>query len=304
MDELIELSERPVADELYMIAGWHQWADAGAISSGLPKYLIEQTGARKIGTLKSDQFYLFQIPGTHDFMRPVIKFRDGYRQAVTFHTNEIYYSGDARRGMVIFVGEEPHVGIERYAEAFFNIAKELGVRRVAGLGGVYGAMPYDKDRMVSCVYSLPHMREEMAEYAVRFSDYEGGASLGSYLADQAERMGVEYFTYYGFVPAYDFSHVSEKTQGLRIENDYRAWHEVLRRFNHMFQLGIDLTDIERRSLELTDSVATKLGELGRKLPQFDVQAFVESLDNDFRETPFMPLDVWERGLGDLFDDKE
>ena len=53
MDELIELSERPASEELYMIAGWHQWADAGAISSGLPKYLIDQTGARKIGTIKS-----------------------------------------------------------------------------------------------------------------------------------------------------------------------------------------------------------------------------------------------------------
>ena len=35
MNSLVELTERPVALETFMIAGWHQWADAGAISSGL-----------------------------------------------------------------------------------------------------------------------------------------------------------------------------------------------------------------------------------------------------------------------------
>ena len=62
MDELVELSEIPVADEIYMIVGWHQWADAGAISSGLPEYLIELTNAHKIGEIRPDGFYLFQVP--------------------------------------------------------------------------------------------------------------------------------------------------------------------------------------------------------------------------------------------------
>lgn len=34
----------------YMIAGWKpQWSDGGEISSGLPQYLVEKLGARKIG---------------------------------------------------------------------------------------------------------------------------------------------------------------------------------------------------------------------------------------------------------------
>ena len=64
-----------------MIAGWHQWADAGSISSGLPLYLIEQTQARKIGRIKPDGFYLFQIPGAHHLLRPVVKLNEGYREA-------------------------------------------------------------------------------------------------------------------------------------------------------------------------------------------------------------------------------
>jgi proteasome assembly chaperone (PAC2) family protein len=304
MDELLVLDEIPKADEIYMIAGWQQWADAGAVSSELPRYLIQHTHAQRIGHIKSDPFYVFQIPGTHGFLRPEIKMEDGYRVSLATHKNEVYYTGSERRGLVIFTGEEPHLSGERYAEAFFNLAKELSVKRVCALGGVYGSMPYDKDREVSCSYSLKRMRDELTEYAVRFSNYEGGASLCTYLVDWAEQADVEYFSLYAFVPAYDFSHLSKQLQGLRIESDYRAWCELVRRLNHMFHLGIDLADLEQQSGLLTASVAAKVEELQNKMPQVNVKAYIESLSANFNETPFMPLDVWERGLSDLFDDKE
>ena len=66
MSDAVEIWETPKAREIYMLAGWRQWADAGSISSGLPQYLIQQTGARHIGSIRSDGFYLFQFPGTHD----------------------------------------------------------------------------------------------------------------------------------------------------------------------------------------------------------------------------------------------
>src|SRR5512143_2347788 len=103
MDELVVLDEKPKADESYMIAGWHQWADAGSVSSELPRYLVEHTKARRIGRIRSDSFYLFQVPGTHDFLRPDIKFVDGHRRSLTLHKNEIYYTGDQHTGLVLFL---------------------------------------------------------------------------------------------------------------------------------------------------------------------------------------------------------
>jgi len=190
MDDLLRLFEKPETEELYMIAGWRQWADAGAVSSALPGYLVEQTDARKIGEIRSESFYLFQIPGTQQFLRPEIKLEAGYRKELHPKKNEIFYAGDAQRGLVIFLGDEPHLYVERYAEAFFDIATELRVRRVATVGGIYATVPYDKDRDISCNYSLPGMKEELTEYALKFSDYEGGVSIGSYLLDHAERLGI------------------------------------------------------------------------------------------------------------------
>lgn len=303
MDELVELWEKPIADEIYMIAGWHQWADAGNISSGLPEYLIQQADARKIGEIGPDGFYLFQIPGTHHFLRPEIKLEDGYRQEITERLNEFYYTGDKKKGLVIFLGEEPHLSEGRYAEAFLDAVEALGVIRVAALGGVYGAMPYDKDREVSCVYSLRGMKDELSDYAVRFSDYEGGVTIGSLLVDRAERRRVEFIDLYAFVPAYDFGQSEDQFQGIRIESDFKSWYDLMRRLNHMFDLSLDLEDLEQQSSELVSALDSKIAELERNLPGLKVREYMEELARDFSERSFMPLDdVWERELGDLFSD--
>jgi proteasome assembly chaperone (PAC2) family protein len=300
MAELLNLWEKPPAEEIYMIAGWHQWADAGAISSGLPQYLIRRTEAQKIGEIRPDNLYLFQIPGAAG-LRPEIKLVDGYRQELRNRKNDLYYATINRKGLVIFLGDEPNMNIENYADAFFNAVRELRVRRVAVVGGVYASTPYDKDRNVSCTYSLPRMKEELATYAIRFSNYEGSVSIGSYLVDHAERDKVEYFSFYGFVPAYEFSQSGLPIQGLRIENDYRSWYEIMRRFNYMFDLGFDLSDLARQSDDLTASMDEKVEELKKKMPQFRLSEYLERLAKEYEELSFMPLDdVWERELRDIF----
>lgn len=305
MDELVELHEVPAAGEVYMIVGWHQWADAGAISSGMPEYLIEWTSATKIGEIKPDGFYLFQIPGTHHLLRPEIKLEDGYRQELRAKKNEFYYAGDEHKGLVIFLGEEPHQNEDRYAEAFFDAVEVLGVKRVVALGGVYGAMPYDLDREVSCVYSLPWMKQELDDYACKFSNYEGGSTIGTYLVDKAEERGIEFVVFYGFVPSYDFSELSILLTGMRIENDYRAWYELMRRLNHMFGVDIDLTDLEQKTEELIASMDAQIDELEQKAPRLKIREYLQELAAEFTERPFMPLgDVWKRELRDLFDENE
>jgi proteasome assembly chaperone (PAC2) family protein len=305
MSDLLTLWEEPEAEEIYLIAGWRQWADAGAISSGLPHYLIEQYGARKIGEIVPDSFYLFQIPGAHHFLRPEIKLEDGYRKELRPRRNEFFYTNFHGKGLVIFLGEEPHMNIDPYADLFFQAAKRLHVRRVAVLGGVYGSVPYDKDRTVSCSYSMRRMKSELEKYALRFSNYEGGVSIGTYLADRAEREGVEYFTLYGFVPAYDFSQTGGSVQGLRIESDFRSWYEIMRRLNFMFDLGLDLSDLARQSDELSTSMDAKFEELKQKLPQLRLDDYLARLDQEFEELPFMPLaDVWEQELRDILGDLE
>jgi proteasome assembly chaperone (PAC2) family protein len=303
MSDLFVLREVPDAQEIHMIAGWHQWADAGSVSSGLPPYLVELTHARRIGEIKPTGFYMFQIPRAHDLLRPKIALDDGYRKHLETKRNEFFYAGDEQKGLVLFLGEEPHLNVERYVEAFLDAAVELGVKRVVTVGGVHAPVPYDRDRQVSCAYSLPSLRAELEKYAVQFSDYEGGSSIGTYLIHRAEHRGIELVSFYVLVPFYDFMHISIRFAGIQLEEDFKAWYDLLRRFSHMFGLGLDLTSLEGKSRQLLAIVDAQINELDEEMPELQVREQIAEMTAGFEETSFMPLsDVWGRELKDLFED--
>ena len=302
MEELIELKEIPQASEVTMIAGWRQWADAGSTSSGLPEYLVQLTGARAIGSIRSDGFYLFQFPGTHDLVRPVVQFKDGYPVALRSQRNDLFYAGDSQRGVVFFLGDEPHLNIEGYVSAFFQAARQLGVKRIIGMGGVYGELPYEKERSISCIYSLPRLKDELKDLAVNFSDYHGGSSIESYLCKRAGEQGLEFIAFYAFVPAYDFSNITHINSTVQIENDFMAWLGIMRRINYLLKTNFDLSDLEKKSIQLVQTVNEKMDELDRAAPQLGIRDYLARLAEDFTEMPFNPLDdFWESKLRKILD---
>ncbi|MGW8250261.1 MAG: PAC2 family protein [Anaerolineales bacterium] len=302
------LWDKPVDDEVYLLVGWRQWADAGSVSSGLPQYLIRQTDAHQIGTIHPDGFYLFQIPGTHDLVRPVVRFEEGYPVSLKRRQNDFHYAGLNGRGLVIMLGDEPHLDAERYVDTVLNAAKELKVKRIVSFGGVYGELPYDKERLVSAIYSQPELKSEFDDLAVNLSDYRGGASIGSYLCKRAGELGMESVGFYAFVPIYDFSDLGIVENTIRIENDYLAWLGVMRRVNYMLKLGFDLTDLEERSQHLIEVVDKKIAEMDEAAPQAGLRDYLQRLSDEFDEVSFNPLDeIWEeeiRRLMDRFDDTE
>jgi predicted ATP-grasp superfamily ATP-dependent carboligase len=299
-DEVI-LTERPTAKEIYMLIGWRQWADGGSVSSGLPQYLIEKTKARKIGSISPDGFYLFQIPGTHDLVRPAVKFNEGFPEYLESEHNDFFYSEDQNKGIVYFLGDEPHLDAERYINAILYAAKEMGVKRIIGFGGVYGELPYDKERLISCTYSLPHLKQELDQLAVRYSNYQGGGSIGSYLCKRAGEQEIEYISFYAFIPTYDFSSIPNATNSIHIENDFTAWLGIMKRLNSMLKLNFDLSELEEKSQRLVKLIATKIEEIDEATPDFSVQDYINELNVNFEELTFHPMDdFWEEELGRLF----
>jgi len=302
MNEMIELWDRP-AGAKYMIAGWRQWADAGSVSSGLPEYLIRWTRAKKIGLLKAGGFYLFQIPGTHHLLRPFVKLRDGHRESMAERRNELFYAQSEQNGILIFLGDEPHYNEERYTDAFLDMAEELAVERVVVLGGVNGPVPYDKSREFSCVYSHPKMRDELASYAIKFSDYQGGSTIGTYLAHKAEKRGVEVVVFYAMVPAYQFSGASAMAEVMSMDEDYRAWYDLMRRICYMFSFDLDLSDLRERADAIVAAWDAEIKKLD-DIAGLGVREYLDSIAVNFAERPFEPLSqAWEDALGDMFEDQ-
>ena len=301
MNEALDLWENP-AGVRYLIAGWHQWADAGSVSSELPAYLIRRTSAKKIGQLKPEGFYLFQIPGAHHLLRPVVKLQDGQRMGMSERKNELFHAQSGQDDILIFLGTEPHCDEDRYCDAFLDMAEELGIERIVIFGGVHGPVPYDKNREFSCIYSHRRMRDELTRYAVRFSDYEGGSTIGAYLAHRAEKRDVEVVVLYAMVPSYQFSGTSVLAQVMSMEEDYKAWYDLMRRICYMSGFGFDLSDLSQRADAMKAAWEAQIEQL-EIVSELDVGDYLETVDQDFTERTFEPLSrAWEDALGDLFED--
>jgi proteasome assembly chaperone (PAC2) family protein len=298
----VDLWEEPRARNIYMIIGWRQWADAGSVSSGLPEYLVKHTHARQIGTIPPDGFYLFQLPGTHDLLRPVVRFERGHPTSLDTPHNDLYYTGNNQRGLVILCGDEPHVDVERYTASILHVARKLNIQRIISLGGVYGELPYEHERTIHGIVSRPELRGEMERLAIGLSDYQGGASIGSYLCRRAGDQDIDMIGFYAFVPAYDFSSVETVGGLIRVENDYTAWLGIMRRLNYMFSLKLNLADLEKRSRQLHQAMDDKMEEIQQAAPQFGLREYLQRLAEEHEEVVFNPDDeFWEEKLRDLFD---
>ena len=303
MSEALDIWYKPESKELYMIAGWRQWADAGSVSSGLPEYLLQKANARPVGTIHPGGFYLFQIPGTHNLLRPVVKFDEGFPESLQAQRNDLYFSGNEQRGLVYFLGDEPHLDIERYVADFLEAAETLGVKRIIGLGGVYGEVPYNKERSIISTFSLPGLKEQVKALAVNFSDYQGGASIGSFICRRAADKGIEYVSFYALAPLYDFSNLAQVTHAIRIEKDYLAWYGIMQRINYMLKMDVDLSELEELSHRQVENLDKEVEELESASPQLGVREYFERLTKEFTETPFIPPDdFWDEKLSGLFKD--
>lgn len=305
MQDAVELWDHPQAKEIYLVAGWRQWADGGSVSSGLPEYLVQLTQARQIGQIRPDGFYMFQFPGTHDLVRPVIRFKNGYPQSIETPENRFFYTENNGRGIVIFLGDEPHLDIERYVQSFLGVARKLRVKRIIGLGGVYGEFPYEKERSISGSYSLRRMKAEIQDLALQLTNYEGGASIGSFICRRAGERRMEYVGMYAFVPMFDFSNAAQLSHRLQIENDYLAWLAVMRRVNYMTKANFDLSDLIQKGQEEIRDITKKIEELDKMAPQLGLREYFHKVSDEFTETPFIPLDdVWEENVRRILDKYE
>ncbi len=292
-EELFTFTDKPEANHL--IAGWRrQWSNGGRISSGLPRYLIEKNGGRQIGQMSeyvNRMCYPFQVAGTHDAFRPAAAFHEGLPSSAMSRQNSFYEIGN---GLLVFLGEEPWYRLDIYSEAFFTAIADLGIRQTVAVEGVNGPAPPDLERRITCVYSQAQMREQLERYGVQFSSYGSrgrqGPTIGMALVSVAhyEYPDVQMFRMGAMAPMYPF--MTSNNNQLGITQDHRAYYDILRRLRSLFDIEMDLSELEqmgnRESQELLDNLE-RLGSTNNEAKQI-----IDQVRLDYQYTPFVePVDL-------------
>jgi predicted ATP-grasp superfamily ATP-dependent carboligase len=278
---VLEKEKIKLAKPTFMIAGFNQWANAGNVSSGIPEYLIEKLKARRIGHIRKDDFYFYQMPGSHYMFRPSVKYVEGYEEYYQEETiNDFHYAEIGEKGLVIFIGTEPNQHEDMYVNTLLDGAKELGVKRIIVPSGVGFEVPFDKERLVSCNYSLKQIREELEDYAVSFSNYDRSATIGMVINHYCTKRGIESVGMTARTPSYQLS--------LTIFTDKRAMYDLLRRIRHMFVINLDLSDLEKESEQQSSDFKNSITKLCMENPDLEPQitTYMEQIRERFNEVKY------------------
>ena len=286
-EQLFVFDEKPSAQ--YLIAGWRrQWSNGGRISSGLPRYLIDKLGARKIGELGpevSKMCYPFQVAGTHDAFRPAVAYQEGLPSQSMSRENSFF---DAGNGLIVFLGEEPWYRLDVYGEGFFQAIKDLGIKQTVAVEGVNGPAPPDMERRITCAYSKAGMKESLEKYGVQFTSYGSdgrrGPTIGMALVSLAhfEYPDVEVFRMGAMAPMYPF--MTSSNEQLGISRDHRSFYDIMRRLKAMFDLDMDLADLRSRGETESNELIQALERVSGSNPE--AKQIIDQVRADYKFTPF------------------
>lgn len=270
------LREKPELNSPRLIAGFGGWLDGGEASTGTVRYLVRRLEARRIGELpaaESQAFYTFQLPGIES-ARPHIKLQDGIVAELRAPRNDLYcWTQEGGPDLLFLLGAEPHLRWADYVEGVVELARQLGVVRLYSTGGVLGGVPHTKEASVSAIVSHPSLKDELASYAVRYSNYEGPATFQSYLVHAFGQAGLEAIHFTARALYYPEFNIA-------FPRDPKAILGILRRFKGLLGISLDLSDVVRAEEE----VVAQIEEAANQNP--GLRRYVQQLEESFVEMKY------------------
>jgi len=275
----LRMYETPNLRNPRLVLGFSGWMDGGDVSSGTIKVLIERLEAERFAEIEPEGFYIYNLPGAMDvsaLFRPHCRVRKGLIRTFDFPKNPFYAveNGD----LVLFLGKEPNLAWSDYADCIFTLCRELGVEMIYFIGSVAGLVPHTRDPQLFCSVSNGSLKPRFDDYGVKFSEYEGPASIVTYLTARAKDCGIDMVSLVATVPAY--------VQG----NNPKCIEAVTRRIAGMLGVHVEIDDLR----VMADEFERKLSEIVQEEPELaqNVVKLEENYDNEVFDTEMGDLKQW------------
>ena len=236
------------------------WMDGGDVSTGTVKQIMDRRNAKRIAAIAPDDFYIYNFPGSMEIaalFRPHVRYDDGIVADYEMPSNTFW--ADESAGLVFFVGKEPNLKWQAFADAVFTLAQQVGVTRIIFMGSFGGSVPHTREPRLFGSVSDQKMKPLLKQYGLRPTDYEGPGSFASFLLREAPTHGIEMLSLVAEIPSY-----LQGTNPLSIE-------AVTRRLASILNQPIDLDALRETSNEWESQVTAavekdaELAETIRKL---------------------------------------
>ena len=250
-----------------LLMGLSGWMDGAEVSTGTIKVLVDKLHAVRIAEIEHQGFYIYNFPGAMEvasLFRPHCKIKKGIIREFMFPDNAFF--GAEVEDLILFSGKEPNTNWVDFADCVFELCRRLHVNVVYFIGSVAGLVPHTRDPMLFCSVSDAQMKPRFESYGMKFSDYEGPASIITYLTALAKEQNVEMASIVATVPAY--------VQGANPKCIVAA----TRRIAGILGIRVDLDDLQANA----DEFEKKLTEVVQEQPELaeNVTKLEQDYDNE------------------------
>ncbi len=275
----LKFYKRPKLEKPRLILGFSGWMDGGDVSTASVGWLIDKLDAKKFAEIEPSEFYIYNFPGLMDvaaLFRPYTKIKDGEIIAYNPPSNTFFYNTDAN--VILFLGKEPHLRWEQYAECIFRLCGEFSVETIFFIGSVAGLVPHTREPRLFCTVSQGELKETFRHYGVNFSNYEGPAGISTLLTAGCTERGLKMVSLVVPIPAY--------VQG----RNHKCIEAVTRRLSGMLGLDMELTELQ----SISEDFEKKLNEAVQEQPDLanNINKLEEDYDNEIFNHEMSALKQW------------
>lgn len=268
--ENLNIYSQPPLKNPRMILGFSGWMDGGDVSSGTIQYFRFKLQAEKFAEIDAQKYYLFNFPGAmfeSAQFRPYTRIKDGLVIDFEFPENIFFY--EKKNNLILFSGKEPNLYWKDYVNCIFQLAEKCQVKEIYFVGSVAGPTPHTRGVRISCSLSDKKQKTEFKENEIRFTNYEGPASIATLLTKLSPERGIKMINLVAEIPIY----IQDRNP--------KAIKAVIDKLVQLLKIELDLTDLAVKSNQFEKRIDGLIRE--QPLLATQIKKLEESYDKEFFE---------------------
>ncbi|MFM8553353.1 MAG: proteasome assembly chaperone family protein [Acidimicrobiales bacterium] len=184
----------PELNEPVLLVNLTGWIDASGAAAVAMENISRAAGTTELITFDADTFIDYRA------RRPVMELREGVNTRIVWATPEMRVGRDEKgKDILVLTGPEPDSAWRFFARTVGDIATEMGVRKMVGLGAYPFAAPHT--RPVGITATTPD-RDVSARLPFVRNSLDAPAGVAAVLEHEMHGRGIEAMVFWAQIPHY------------------------------------------------------------------------------------------------------
>ncbi len=161
MTSLYSMVDRPDLESPVLIMVLKGWIDAGLAADGAAEVLIGELDLHTVARFDADALLDWRA------RRPTMRLVDGLNTQITWEETELSWATDhSGNHVLLLLGNEPDHSWLAFSEQVVDLAIDLGVRMVVGLGAYPTPVPHTRTPLLAASASSEELTQHLLKNSV------------------------------------------------------------------------------------------------------------------------------------------